>query len=98
MLRFTSGTFSNCERTSRRDFLRVGAVSAFGLTLSGLLRQRALGGVDPAKEHINCILLWMQGGPSHIDTTDPKPNAPMEIRGEFNAIDTCLPGVQLSEH
>jgi Protein of unknown function (DUF1501) len=98
MLRFTSGTTCNCEYTSRRDFLRVGAVGAFGLTLSGLMRQMALGGVDPNKDDFNCILLWMQGGPSHIDTMDPKPNAPVEIRGEFQAIPTCLPGVQLSEH
>jgi hypothetical protein len=73
-------------------------VGAFGLTLSGLMRGRTEGAVDSAKDGFNCILLWMQGGPSHIDTMDPKPAAPAEIRGEFKSIPTCLPGVQLSEH
>jgi hypothetical protein len=98
MLGFFSGTNHNCQFASRREFLRVGAIGAFGLSLPAMLRQRALGGVDPKKDNISCILLWMNGGPSHIDTTDPKPNAPVEIRGEFKAIPTCLSGVQLSEH
>ena len=98
MLRFLNGSTSNCEFSSRREFLRVGAIGVFGLTLPALLRQRALGGVDLMKDDISCILMWMQGGPSHIDTMDPKPGAPAEIRGEFKAIPSCLPGVQLSEH
>ncbi len=98
MLRFFNGTTSNCQAVNRREFLRVGTIGAFGLSLPALLRQRALGGVDPKKDGISCILMWMQGGPSHIDTMDPKPNAPVEIRGEFKAIPTCLNGVQISEH
>src|SRR5206468_3604966 len=46
----------------------------------------------------NCILLWMQGGPSHHDTFDPKPDAPAEVRGEFGTIPTTLPGVRVAEH
>src|SRR5206468_3572529 len=46
----------------------------------------------------NCILLWMQGGPSHHDTFDPKPDAPAEVRGEFGTIPTTLPGVRICEH
>ena len=45
-----------------------------------------------------CILLWMAGGPSHIDTFDPRPDAPVNIRGEFKPIDTSVPGIQISEH
>ena len=98
MLGFSNGLGRNCEGTTRRDLLRVGAIGAFGLSLPAFLRQRALGGVDPKKDDIGCILMWMQGGPSHIDTMDPKPEAPVEIRGEFKAIPTKLPGVQISEH
>src|SRR2546426_7940085 len=98
MLSFLSGFGRNCEGVTRREFLRVGAIGAFGLSLPAVLRQRALGAADPKKDNISCILMWMQGGPSHIDTMDPKPNAPVEIRGEFKAIPTCVPGIQISEH
>jgi hypothetical protein len=98
MLGFFNGCDKNCEGATRREFLRVGAVGAFGLSLPALLRQQALGAVDPQKDNISCILMWMQGGPSHIDTMDPKPDAPAEIRGEFKAISTNVPDVRLSEH
>jgi hypothetical protein len=91
MLSFSRGLARNCEGFSRRDFLRVGAAGALGLSLPALLRQRAMGGVVPKKDHVSCILMWMQGGPSHIDTMDPKPDAPVAIRGEFKAIPTALP-------
>jgi uncharacterized protein (DUF1501 family) len=85
---------------SRRKFLQIGGLSALGLTLPGFLRlqQLAANSGTPAKKNINCILMWMQGGPSHHDTFDPKPDAPAEIRGEFNTIPTTLPGVRLAEH
>jgi hypothetical protein len=98
MLGFYSGTQRNCQFASRREFLRLGAIGTLGLSLPAFLRHKAVGEVDPAKDDINCILLWMQGGPSHIDTMDPKPNAPVEIRGEFKAISTAIPGVQICEH
>lgn len=50
------------------------------------------------RRNVNCILMWMQGGPSHIDTLDPKPDAPAEIRGEFSTIQTRLPGIRICEH
>src|SRR5437762_1455966 len=50
------------------------------------------------KKGVNCILMWMQGGPSHIDTFDPKPEAPVEIRGEFQTIPTGQPGIRFVEH
>ena len=52
----------------------------------------------PAAPPKSCILLWMTGGPSHIDTFDLKPDAPDSIRGEFEPIDTSVPGIRISEH
>ena len=95
MLRFLSHRTPQCEGVHRRQFLQVGGLSALGLLLPDWLRVTAT--PRPRKE-INCILLWMQGGPSHIDTFDPKPEAPVEVRGEFGTVKTCLPGVHLSEH
>jgi hypothetical protein len=88
----------NCEGISRRDVLKVGALSFFGLTLPQFfaLRSAAAAGSDPRADAV--ILLWLAGGPSHLDTFDPKPDAPSEIRGEFGAIGTNVSGIQLSEH
>jgi uncharacterized protein (DUF1501 family) len=97
-------TSSDCTGTSRRDFLRVGGLSALGLTLANYFRlQNIASAADntpaPApRRNMNCILLWMQGGPSHIDTFDPKPDASVEIRGEFNTIPTRQTGVRIVEH
>jgi uncharacterized protein (DUF1501 family) len=90
---------SDCTGLSRREFLRVGGLSALGLSLPAFLRLQAVAaGTQKSRKAVNCILLWMQGGPSHIDTLDPKPDAPAEIRGEFKTIPTTLPGVHLCEH
>lgn len=100
MFDLTVGRTSDCTGVSRRSFLRVGGLSALGLTLPGFLRMQrcaAAAGVAP-KQSVNCILLWMQGGPSHMDTLDPKPDAPSEIRGEFKTIPTTLPGIRVCEH
>ena len=100
MLDLTTGKSSDCTGLSRREFLRVGGLSALGLSLPGFLRlqQAAAAQGAPAKKQVNCILMWMQGGPSHHDTFDPKPDAPAEVRGEFNTIPTTLPGVRIAEH
>jgi uncharacterized protein (DUF1501 family) len=95
MIDLFTGWTRDCEGFSRREFLKVGAMSMLGLSLPDLLRMRA---ASAAGKEISCILLWMNGGPSHIDTFDPKPDAPQEIRGEFKAISTKVPGIQLSEH
>src|SRR5438874_678736 len=93
---------SDCTGLSRREFLRVGGLSALGLSLPAFLRlrQQAAAASTPAprRSAVNCILLWMQGGPSHIDTFDPKPNAAAEIRGEFGTIPTRHAGVRVCEH
>src|SRR5262245_42461097 len=85
--------------TSRRNMLKVGLAGVAGLTLPDLLRLRATaaasGGSTAPK---SLILLWMAGGPSHIDTLDPKPDRPPENRGPFGVIQTKLPGVVICEH
>lgn len=80
----------------RRDFLRVGALTALGLGLPDLLRAKAAASATGGKD-ISCILLWLQGGISHIDSFDPKPEAPLEVRGEFATIPTNVPGVSVCD-
>src|SRR5882762_1605213 len=80
----------------RRTFLKVGALGLGGLTLPGLLRARAEGAKDSPKKSV--ILLWLAGGPSHIDMYDLKPAAPAEFRGEFHEISTNVAGIRISEH
>src|SRR5947209_7059346 len=88
----------NCEGVSRRELLKVGALSFFGLSLPQFfaMRSAAAAGLETRAESV--ILLWLAGGPSHLDTSDPKPGAPSEIRGEFGAIGTNVAGIQISEH
>jgi Protein of unknown function (DUF1501) len=96
MLRFDAPrSVSFCDGLTRRDFLHAGALSALGLTLPGFLAQKAAGAVKD--NDVNGIMLFLVGGPSQIDTWDPKPKAPDEIRGPFKAIDTNVPGMQISE-
>ena len=87
----------DCERRSRREFLiEAGSLAPLGFTLPMFLGQRAAAQqLRPTAE--NCILIWTRGGTSHHDTFDPKPNASAEIRGEFNFINTALPGVQFTD-
>jgi hypothetical protein len=88
----------NCQgpmRLSRREILKAGAISALGVTLPGLLRAGERGGKASADA---CILIFLNGGPSHLDIWDMKPDAPAEIRGEFKPIATSVSGVQLCEH
>ena len=89
-----------CRGPSRRALLRVGLLGAWGLGLDDWLRLRAraseAGAGHPARA-TNCILIWLAGGPSHLDTFDPKPDAPSDVRGEFKPIDTAVPGLKISE-
>ena len=82
----------------RRKFLATAAAaSAAGMPLGGWLGR--LAAAAPAgKQPRSCILLWMAGGPSHIDTFDPKPEAPADIRGDFRATETSVSGIRISEH
>lgn len=88
---------ANCEGVTRRDMLKVGALSFFGLSLPQFLAMEKASAAAAAKAE-SVILLWCAGGPSHLDTFDPKPDAASEYRGEFKAIPTNVDGIQLSEH
>src|SRR4051794_20434784 len=95
MFQLMSGSNRDCDGVTRRDVLRVGSLAALGLALPEFLRARARAGT-PDKD-VSCILLWLQGGISHIDSFDPKPDAPAEIRGEFGVIDTKVPGIRVCD-
>lgn len=93
---------------SRREWLRAGALGAFGLSLPQLLQRRAVGCEEKSSgvaEHLKspfgsakrCIVLFLLGGPPQHETWDPKPEAPAEIRGEFGTIATATPGLRIGE-
>src|SRR5438876_10491574 len=97
MLQFESDkSVHSCDRLTRRDFLRVGALSAgaVGLSLADLSLLHA-GGAGGSE--VNCILLFLVGGPSQLDTWDVKPHAPEAVRGPFHPIRTNVPGVIIGE-
>src|SRR5216684_2185029 len=85
-----------CDGLSRRNFLKIGAFGA-GLTLAEMLRLRGTAGptTTPGKA---AIMIYLPGGPSHMDMYDLKPEAPAEYRGEFKPIATNVAGVQICEH
>lgn len=85
------------RRASRRALLQIGAMGFGGLSLPRYLRAEAAGQTKAAKAK-SCILLFQFGGPSHLDTFDPKPTAPAEIRGEFATVATRTPGLAFCEH
>ena len=89
------------HQIDRRRLLQAGGLG-FGLNLAGLLRAQVAARAEAASPAIgakirSCIVLFYYGGPSHFETFDPKPNAPAEVRGEFEPISTSVPGVQVSE-
>ena len=92
-----------CDGVSRREMLRIGGLSTLGLSLPGLLQAQALASPTALAESPcfgkakNIIFLWLQGGPPQHETFDPKPLAPIEIRGGFKPISTNVPGIQFSE-
>src|SRR5580700_2731590 len=97
MLTIWGATQKFCDGLDRRSFLKIGAFGA-GLTLADMLRLRALGGTDTTTKPKAAIMIYLPGGPSHMDMYDLKPDAPKEFRGEFNPIDTNIAGVQICEH
>src|SRR5687768_9540426 len=86
-----------CDGITRRELLRVGGLGFAGLTLADMLRLRASAGADSGRGK-SVIMIWLRGGPSHIDSYDMKPDAPQEIRGEFRPISTNVPGIQVCEY
>lgn len=86
-----------CDGVSRREMLRVGGLSALGLWGFDWFKLRAAAGESTLSRAKSCILLWLDGGPSHLETFDLKPDAPSEVRGPFQPISTRVPGVQICE-
>jgi hypothetical protein len=99
MLEVTSSGYRCCDGISRRSFLRVGFLGLAGLTLADHLRLKAQA-VEAGRtsKDTAIILVWLGGGPSHIDMYDLKPEAPVEFRGEFKGIATKVPGITIGEH
>src|SRR4051812_40810357 len=97
-----SGPLRKCRTAvSRRDVLRVGALSLAGLSLADVLRLQAsaaTGSKLTSWRNKSVIMIWMRGGPSHIDSFDMKPEAPAEIRGEFTPIATNVPGIEICQY
>src|SRR5882672_10185242 len=91
-------THRNCEGVRRRDCLKLGLGGLLAGGLVGALRGTAAAAVNPKRQAKACILIWMDGGPSHYETFDPKPEAPIEFRGQFDAIGTKIAGVRFSQH
>lgn len=108
MLRMWGGSKRLCNGVTRRDLLTAGSLSLCGLGMPSLTKA-AIGAPTPAIRKSantaagfgsakNVILLYLFGGPSHLDTLDMKPNAPVEIRGDFKTISSSLPGLDVCEH
>ena len=88
-----------CDGVTRRDLLRVGGLAALGLGLGDFFRLQnaTAAGSSPQPKAKSCILIWLDGGPSHLETFDPKPEAPREVRGPLETIWTNVDGIRISE-
>src|SRR5262245_53993358 len=95
MLRLGQMQTRVCGGVTRREFLQAGAISTVGLSLPTFLRIRAAAAPTPPPRSM--ILLWLWGGPSHLDTFDMKPAAPLEYRGPYCPIATNVPGIEICE-
>jgi hypothetical protein len=95
-------TSRHCQGISRREILQVGGLGLLGITLADWFRGRAVqanfaASAAPPRREPSCIFLFLSGGPSHFETFDPKPAAPIDIRGPYGVIPTNVPGIQISE-
>ncbi len=98
MLRINADqTGTHCDGFSRRNFLQIGSLAMGGMALPQLLRAEETAGPS-AQRQKSVIMIFLPGGPSHQDMWDIKEDAPLEYRGEFNAINTNVPGVRICEH
>ncbi len=91
------GTVNTCDGVTRRDFLQVGALGALGLSLPHWLAAKSQGAIADKHDQRSCIMIFNLGAPSQIDTFDPKPDAPVEVRGPFKTVSTKSPDIQLTE-
>jgi hypothetical protein len=92
-------TQKRCDGVSRRDIIRIGGLSALGLGLGDYFRLRHASAAEASRvaKAKSCILVWLDGGPSHLETFDPKPDAPKEVRGPLENIATNVEGIRVSE-
>src|SRR5262245_60807228 len=102
MLHIGYATSRNCQGHSRRSFLQAGGLSVLGLSLGDWWQARAAQGdlvtsSGGRRREPSCIFIFLSGGPSHFETFDPKPNAPVNIRGPYGIINTNVSGIQISE-
>jgi hypothetical protein len=100
MFRVIGGSGTDCTSTTRRSFLQAGVLGVGGLALGDYYRAKASTTADYAVPHVegaSVILIWMSGGPGHMETWDPKPDTVEQFRGPFGAISTRVPGVQFGE-
>jgi hypothetical protein len=103
MLRISGSGARDCDGVTRRSFVQAGVLGLGGLAWPDLLRMRASAAAMPAAGPVrecagkSVILFWLSGGPGHMETWDPKPEAPSQFRGPFGAIPTSLPGVHFGE-
>jgi uncharacterized protein (DUF1501 family) len=95
---FDHGSDRTCAGMTRRELLRIGSLGLGGLTLSQLLASRGeAASASPVRDK-SVVLLFLQGGPTHIETFDPKMSAPSEYRAMFGEVKTSLPGVTFGSH
>jgi hypothetical protein len=98
MLDLLGQPFGRCDGVTRRSLLRAGVLGLSGLGLSDLLRARAAAeAAGRPADDLSVILVWLDGGPPQHETYDPKPEAPVEFRGPLKAMETCVPGIRISE-
>src|SRR5262245_34230302 len=100
MLSLGNATQRNCQGVTRRHVLQAGGLGLLGLTLAdwwGLREAHAAPSGGGRKREASCIVIFLSGGPSHFETFDPKPGAPVNIRGPYGTIPTNVPSIQISE-
>ena len=95
-------TTLRCDGIARRNFIRVGGLTALGLGMGNFFQLQRSMAAKPlstkAPKAKSCVMIWLDGGASHLDTFDPKPKAPSEVRGPFASVSTKLAGIRVSEH
>ena len=98
MLDLAHAISRTCEGLTRRRMLQVAGIDLLGISLAGALRSQEIRAAEATpKRETSCIFIWLNGGPSHFETFDPKPNTDDSIRGPYGAIDTGVAGVQICE-
>ena len=98
MLHLGESAVRTCQGISRRHVLQAAGLGLVGLSLADWFREKAQANPYGGRQRdVSCIFLWLDGGPSHLETFDPKPNTPDTIRGPYGAIPTNVPGIHIGE-